>query len=362
MSRRIKNMSAACAGVMLALVLSACGAQENGGITAATPIPTPVPVTAAELLADALMHYDAGDYEEAIIAYLGVIEIEPNNFDAQLGLGKAYRSAGKTEEAEAALLTAWEIEGENWEAAYELSYLYLESGKYEEAETVAASFWDADREDTEIGIALVLSLAGQGKAEELQALITGNENLQDALLITTEEDIIYIGEYDANGQRSGQGVGLYPGGYVYVGEYENGQRSGQGVWHYPGGAYYTGSWADDLPNGTGELVGNAVSGVRKTGTWKNGLEHGEMENWFIGNPEIHDNSHLGHWKYLAEEGSPIPQYERYGFLFFAECLECGGLNWSGAYIPMGLSPFVDEYDKTMMLSDERTHSDESTEE
>ena len=87
------------------------------------------------------------------------------------------------------------------------------------------------------------------------------------------------------------------------------------------------------------------------GTWKDGLQNGEMECWFEGNPEFHDNSHLGHWKYTCIDGVPQARYKRSGKMFFAVCLECDGLNWSGATAPMGIYPFADAFDKYEVRSD-----------
>ena len=73
--------------ISLMLFTSGCAVM-----TAAAPEPTPAPPTVEELLADALKYYNAGNYEEAILLYEAAIEIEPRNFDATVGLGKAYRS------------------------------------------------------------------------------------------------------------------------------------------------------------------------------------------------------------------------------------------------------------------------------
>lgn len=148
----------------LFLFVCGCAAEKQAPI-----VPTPEPVSAADLLADALMHYEAGDYEEAIIAYMSVIEIEPKNFDAQLGLGKAYRGAGRTEEAIEALLTAQELSQSNTEVAYELGYTYLTDRQWENAQTITESLWQEG--DADAGLLLLMSLAGQEKIEEVQALM-----------------------------------------------------------------------------------------------------------------------------------------------------------------------------------------------
>lgn len=250
----------------LFLFVYGCAAEKQAPI-----VPTPEPVSAADLLADALMHYEAGDYEEAIIAYMSVIEIEPKNFDAQLGLGKAYRGAGRTEEAIEALLTAQELDQENTEVVYELGYTYLADEQWENAQALTQPLWQEG--DADAGLLLLMSLAGQEKIEEVQALMQ-DEAMAAKLQSLSDEDSLYMGELDENGQRSGKGVALYSGGYVYAGNYVAGARSGQGIWYYYDGKnYFTGMWENDAPNGYGEII-RPDQIIR--GQYKEGLENGQM--------------------------------------------------------------------------------------
>ena len=80
--------------ISLMLFTSGCAVM-----TAAAPEPTPAPPTVEELLADALKYYNAGNYEEAILLYEAAIEIEPRNFDATVGLGKAYTRKNESDKA-----------------------------------------------------------------------------------------------------------------------------------------------------------------------------------------------------------------------------------------------------------------------
>ena len=295
-----------CCAFCILLFASGCTTKQP----TATPIaPTPAPVTAADLLADALQYYEAGDYEEAIIAYLGVIEIEPRNFDAQLGLGKAYRSAGKNEEAIATLLTAREMDAESIETAYELGYAYIGVGQYEAAQSLAEPLWQEG--DADAGVVLLMSLAAQGKIEEVRRLMQEDETLTVALKAYTGEDSLYMGGVDENGQRSGKGVGLYPSGYVYVGDYADGVRSGQGTWYYPGGrGYFIGIWADDMPNGNGSFESfPSVPAVREegiiygihiteSGSLVDGLFHGTIhEVWDM------EDGHTHVWNFSVNHGN-----------------------------------------------------------
>ena len=90
--------------IFLMLFTSGCAVM-----TAAAPEPTPAPPTVEELLADALKYYNAGNYEEAILLYEAAIEIEPRNFDATVGLGKAYTRKNESDKAITCFRDAMEI-------------------------------------------------------------------------------------------------------------------------------------------------------------------------------------------------------------------------------------------------------------
>lgn len=271
LGKKLHKLFAACVAVMLCLAFAA-GCKQQPAAPEPTPTPTPVPVSAAELLADAMRFYEAGDYEEAILVYTGIIEIEPRNFDAHLGLGKSYRGAGKSDEAVTALVTAMGIDEASNEAAFELGCAYLDGGRYAEAQALSETLWNDGQGDVEAGIILLFSLAGQEKIDDMQALLA-NEEFSARVQGFTGEDSLYLGGYDEEGKRSGKGIGLYPDGYVYVGDYADGLRSGHGSWYYPDGSYYVGTWADDMPNGDGSIY--LILGARYKGFFRGGLAEGE---------------------------------------------------------------------------------------
>lgn len=262
----MKKLLFVIASMILSFTLSACTSQTHHKQITPT-------VSTVDLLADALKHYDMGNYEEAIITYLEIIEIEPKNFTAQLGLGKSYRNNGNTQEAIAALLYAQELDDSNVETLYELAYAYMSDNRYTEAENLMTALWNDGNGDPQAGITLLLTLAGREKVDAIQALLE-NESLQAALANIAETNCIYIGAYDSNGMRTGQGIGLYPEGYIYAGEYSEGMRSGLGSWYYPNQSYYVGAWADDMPNGDGTIYLNFGGYYR--GYFVNGLAEGDF--------------------------------------------------------------------------------------
>ncbi|KGK91391.1 hypothetical protein DP73_03750 [Desulfosporosinus sp. HMP52] len=74
-----------------------------------------------------------GKYEEAILAFEKVIQIEPKNIPARLGLGKVYVATNEFEKAEKVLQEVFEIEPNHLESHEDLCRVYLMQGKLEEA-------------------------------------------------------------------------------------------------------------------------------------------------------------------------------------------------------------------------------------
>ena len=261
------------AAVIMALLMSGCiAAIQETEPGAAQP-------TVEELLADALKYYNAGNYEEAILLYETVIEIEPRNFDATIGLGRSFRGAKRNPQAVEALKAAYELNA-SANVAYELGCAYIANGQYTDAERLASERWKDGEGDNKAGTVLLLSLAAQEKTEEAIEMLN-NEKLAEYLKTANIGDCIYAGSYDENGKRAGHGVGLYPGGYIYIGGYKDGVRCGQGAWYYASGDTkwcFTGEWANDAPNGYGtDRHGTSYQGPWSwvhSGEYIDGLENG----------------------------------------------------------------------------------------
>lgn len=264
------------AAVIMALLMSGCiAAIQETEPGAAQP-------TVEELLADALKYYNAGNYEEAILLYETVIEIEPRNFDATIGLGRSFRGAKRNPQAVEALKAAYELNA-SANVAYELGCAYIANGQYTDAESFSSGLWNGGKGDNKAGTVLLLSLAAQEKIEEVIELLQ-NESFIPFLNPGKGNDFLYMGGYDGSGRCSGYGAGIYSGGYIYAGRYKDGVRCGQGTWysctqHQQGTTYFTGEWADDAPNGYGEyhIVYREYSfSVTRSGNYTDGYENGEM--------------------------------------------------------------------------------------
>ena len=285
--------------ISLMLFTSGCAVM-----TAAAPEPTPAPPTVEELLADALKYYNAGNYEEAILLYEAAIEIEPRNFDATVGLGKAYRSTGNNGQAVEALKAAYEL-NDSPDVAFELGCAYIANGQYADAENFASELWKDGEGGHKAGTLLLLSLAAQGKIEDVIEMLQ-NENFNPFLSPGKGSDFLYMGGYDENGECSGYGVSIYWGGYIYAGEYRDGVRSGQGTWYYQEGNYFIGKWANDKPNGYGEyhVIDTNEDREFRTLPCGNGMYHLGFDGG-----EVLPATHSGNYTDGYENGEMTVSYE-----------------------------------------------------
>lgn len=81
-----------------------------------------------------------GNYEEAIIAFTAVIEIDPKNADAYLGRANAYIGSGETEENLTAALEDYqsvlELDDTRTDAYLGIADVYIRQGEYEKAENI----------------------------------------------------------------------------------------------------------------------------------------------------------------------------------------------------------------------------------
>ena len=302
--------------IFLMLITSGCAVM-----TAAAPEPTPAPPTVEELIADALKYYNAGNYEEAILLYEAAIEIEPRNLDATVGLGKAYRSTGNNGQAVETLKAAYEL-NDSPGVAFELGCAYIANGQYTYAESLASELWKDGEGDNKAGTVLLLSLAAQEKTEEVIKMLQ-SEDFTLFLGTGGGSGPLYMGEYDANGKRSGRGIGIYEGGYIYAGEYKDGVRYGQGTWYYMEDYYFVGEWADDAPNGKGticmyrDMPAEQQPGFTYTRLscyecdFVNGISKGICQaTWYMYGGDIH------YWSFSVEQG-------RNGSEVVARCSACG---------------------------------------
>jgi uncharacterized protein YecT (DUF1311 family) len=86
-------------------------------------------------------------YEEAIIAFNKVIEIDPKNIPARIGLGKAYIAAGQPDKAESVLKEALDIDPKSSDAYIDLAALYYEQDKIDDAIKLLEKGYEQTQDD-----------------------------------------------------------------------------------------------------------------------------------------------------------------------------------------------------------------------
>ena len=309
------------------------------------------PPTIEELIADALAHSARGEYQEAILIYEAIIEIEPDNYEANYGLGYVYRRIGRTVDAIKLLNKAATLAGDgDTRAMYELSCAYLDEGNYDEAEKLIRDNAEDVEMTPELATVLLLKRVVNNEYREAIELLE-MDMFEKYLLDLDENAVIYFGEYDSEGRRHGRGVGIYHRGqYIYNGEYSEGLRCGEGTWlrgirldeegavieREPSDqikiGFFKGNWENDMPNGYGENHINYVEQgtyATRSGNYTNGLENGDMVVTF-GEHSAPYESNMGSrvlsgetYEYTNELGEEVVTH------YYAYCTTCdtGGGDW-----------------------------------
>lgn len=159
-------------------------------------------------------------YTQAKEIYEQVVEIDPRNKKAWLGLGECLKASGLNERALKAFLNAAVLDPTDGEALFQAGKLYLETNRFEEAAAQFRRVYEMNpnfpRANYYIGKAAFL----MGRFEE--ALRAGKEekrinpNLADAYILTAEV-LSTQGAYSACAAEYAQAIKLRPqGAEIYV--------------------------------------------------------------------------------------------------------------------------------------------------
>lgn len=261
------------------------------------------------------------NYEEAIIAFEKVLELDPKQWEAHKGLIEIER------------------ERKNYETAFDYmksSIDEMENGLSQEAVDYMLSFCQErlNKASTEGNMKLAITIMNMmlniepGNTDIKQQKEAIEEVInREALLKKMAENIVGQEDYSFEDSEilsdefqtliadldeklyinidNGNILGIYPGGYIYYGEEENGLRNGMGTWYY--GSRYSmiimkGVWKNDKPEGIMEITDIKNMSVitrepnhtyaTKTVTScriENGLYEGNANvKWYMEDGEIHD--------------------------------------------------------------------------
>jgi len=155
-----------------------------------------------------------------------------------------------------------------------------------------------------------------GNIDEVKDIMRTDE-FNTVASYATETEPEFYSPTSASTAKSGKGVGIYYGRFVYYGDYADNVRSGQGMWlHYFSSGNSTqeytfeGQWADDKPNGNGKEESKWLSSMEDSyhsvyevsqGTYENGLENGTITR--DANYEEQGGRHHHYiWQYTATAG------------------------------------------------------------
>ena len=111
-------------------------------------------------------YYDAGDYDKAEVEYLGVLHLDPRNFQSLSRLSLIWFEQGRLERALPLLIASRELQPDNLEVREKLGRAYLATGKPKEAHDEAAFILGKNPRDDEALILLAESAVTDKAVEE----------------------------------------------------------------------------------------------------------------------------------------------------------------------------------------------------
>jgi len=234
------------------------------------------------------------NYEQALVKFLRVIEIEPMNPRGYTGAAEAYLGLGQLYEAVAILQLGLERTGAD-EIRDMLNMLISELALDESddmPDRIDLDYYESNSDLTEDQRALIHELVYALLNENyITAAEIVNSNIYQQLVVMSEDEGRLIYQYMQTN------IAIFPHGRVYIGDLYDGLRIGDGLW-FRGRVdsliyiCYVGQWENDMPNGYGILFIHSDEGsVREyRGTFQDGLFHGLFLNLWRGQNRCCDNS------------------------------------------------------------------------
>jgi len=242
------------------------------------------------------------DYEQAIVQFTKVIEIEPMNARGYTGAAEVYLAVGQVDMAKNILEQGLALLGDDEiivdmlvkikkveEAAIEdekkAEEAMLEEKRKQEATDQQTELENKEAARVDAKNRLLLEeLLSDYEAGGYEGIL---ETVIDKSFMETTRQIRPLPFIVLN-DSSDYGIGIYEDGYIYIGGYSDALRSGWGCWLVPAllsdsngmniiGRYrFEGEWSDDLPNGKGSVYFS----TKCTGTLVNGLWHGTVISYY----------------------------------------------------------------------------------
>jgi len=266
-------------------------------------------------------------YEEAILVFNKIIEIDPMNVKAYIGLSDAYIRAGNIEEAIEILEKGIGVLAGDSSLEKELMRAYrLKELKTENWIAIDPQYHDVCEE--------ILELFETHQIDAIPAYMRNNLvlPLRDEKMGESDRTVIYYGDLK-DGFLQGKGICIYGKGIKdktegYVGKFADGMRSGKGLAIYASRyeqGYYYGEWEIDTVNGSGvqyiDTFGHDEENALPDGLYdryyKGKTRMGSAEGIWLegflddGKIRVEDNDEengvvLAGYQYLCVDGNPVP--------------------------------------------------------
>lgn len=268
------------------------------------------------------------DYENAIIAFNKVINIDPMNVRAYIGLSDAYIGKGDITKAIEVLENGIEsIPDATGYLEEKLKLLKLNTISFKNYINMDPIYFDI----CEKIIGLFISEQFGKIPEYMRTEIA--LPIRDSILNDNEGKIIYYGDIE-DGKPQGLGLCVYSKGIketteAYIGQFNNGVRSGTGLAIFTNNSrqgYYIGEWNEDFIHGSGELYEDSfysetqdakpdgIYDYYSKGITKNGNAEGYwLEGWYDDNGKIptedgnsSNGTKIAGYQYYCVDGHPTP--------------------------------------------------------
>ena len=334
--KRKYRLVLALLGIALAVMLHGCGADMQSVAEKGTEEGQNIEGQLLEQLDLGKKYLLTGEYEEAIVAFNGAIELERRHLPAYTGLLWAYAGMGDAVHVEDIIRQGCEIisdtelsEDEN-EFLEACSDILADNASETEFSALAQElfvqypdlFDDGFIEKTSIFLVIedeidhldeIIELYEHNSMEELFGAILNNSSISE-LRSGNPGKIVYCGE-TKDLVPDGFGIAVYGDritehGILYVGDWRNGKRQGKGynlfLDQFGGDGYYIGEWSDDLPNGEARIHVQRDDQTfdEITGTAKDGYPDGIFQCQFF------RNTNISGYVYQCING--IPQSQGFG--------------------------------------------------
>lgn len=215
------------------------------------------------------------NYEEAIVAFQKVIELDPKVWDAYTGIAKVYFDQEKYAEAAGILEDGLlQIPMSDTTMILEVYKKWSEEAKIQGDNKLLLELYEKTLElkpnDKDISDALddikkqideensILQYEQSLKEMALKIIEEENYDFSDALILSEDfqsmvKELSNPVIFPADGDRS---IGVYPGGYIYFGQMHDDKREGEGRWFYGTIKQITivsANWSNDKPNGPASI-------------------------------------------------------------------------------------------------------------